>query len=227
MSQNLNTELLEFSTEHGVDLLGVADVKKITGNRNLIPDTIQSTLSRAVVTAVRLSSSILSEIKDKPTKTYFHHYRTVNMALDQLALKLTGFLQVAGYQAFPVPASQLLDWDAQLGLLSHKHAAVEAGLGWIGRNNLLVTPQCGSQVRLVSVLTDASLEYGVPLNEDCGSCRACIPVCPCQAISDDPAEFNHKRCYDQLDHFVRKRVVGQHICGVCVRACSPEQVTKR
>ncbi|MBD3285184.1 hypothetical protein GF338_02495 [candidate division WOR-3 bacterium] len=184
-------------------------------------------LPRAVVAAIRLSEAILAGISDRPTKTYYHHYRTINMGLDQLALKITGFLQRSGFRAFPVPASQIIDWEKQKGIVSHKHVAIQAGLGWIGRNNLLVTPQYGSQVRLVTVLTDAPFDTAVPLNEDCGSCRACLDVCPCSAIKDDPAEFDHRGCYAQIDKFVRAHVVGQHICGVCVRACGPEQVAKR
>ncbi|MBN2380787.1 epoxyqueuosine reductase [candidate division WOR-3 bacterium] len=227
MKQNLWTDLSGFAKSQGADLVGAAEVGKVYRERNLIAEELKNRLKYGIVCGIRLSSAVLSDISDQPTKTYYHHYRTVNMALDQLALKITGFLQERSFSAFPVPASQLIDWENQLGMLSHKHVAVEAGLGWIGRNNLLVTPQYGSQIRLVTVLTDAPFEVGAPLKEDCGSCRACLDVCPCNAIKDDPAAFDHKRCYAQLDKFVRSRVVGQHICGICVRVCSPDQVTRR
>lgn len=225
MSQSLVTELLEFAKAKGADLVGVAELSRIA--RNLISEEVAKQMNYVVVAAIRLSQAILSEITDRPTKTYYHHYRMVNMALDQLALQTSSLLQERGFSAYPIPASQLIDWDNQLGIFSHKHAGVQAGLGWIGRNNLLVTPQYGSQVRLVSVLTDAPLEPGQPLDENCGACRACLSVCPADAIEDDPAAFDHQRCYAQIDQFVRKRIVGQHICGVCVRVCSPEQVKNR
>jgi len=223
MSPNLTAELCEFVKEQGADLVGAADLSELPAERNLV----SGDFSRAVVAAIRLSQAILAEITDRPTKTYYHHYRMVNMALDQLGLLISRFLQSRGFSAYPVPASQLVDWNDQRGAFSHKHAAVQAGLGWIGRNNLLVTPQYGAQIRLVSVLTDAPLEPSYPLNEDCGACRACLDVCPAEAIADDPASFDHHRCYAQLDLFVKQRIIGQHICGVCVRACGPEQVAKR
>ncbi|TET22260.1 MAG: epoxyqueuosine reductase [Candidatus Stahlbacteria bacterium] len=220
MSQNLTAELISFSKDRGADLFGIADLSRISPERNLISEQVKKGMSRVVVAGIRLSEAILAEITDHPTRTYYHHYRMVNMALDQLALSITRFLQERDFAAYPVPASQITDWKSQQGIFSHKHAAVQAGLGWIGRSNLLVTPQFGSQVRLVSVLTDASLEAAKPLHEDCGVCRACLAVCPAEAIKDDPAAFDHHRCYAQLDSFVRKRIVGQHICGICVRACS-------
>ncbi|TKJ39903.1 hypothetical protein CEE36_09985 [candidate division TA06 bacterium B3_TA06] len=227
MSQSLTAELISFSKERGADLFGIADLSRISPERNLVSDALKTRLKYAVVGAIRLSETVLSEITDHPTKSYYHHYRMVNMALDQLALSVTRFLQERDFAAYPVPASQITDWKNQQGIFSHKHAAVQAGLGWIGRSNLLVTPQFGSQVRLVSVLTDAPLEAAKPLHEDCGVCRACLAVCPAEAIKDDPAAFDHHRCYAQLDSFVRKRIVGQHICGICVRACSPEQIRNR
>ncbi|NLI98867.1 epoxyqueuosine reductase [bacterium] len=221
-SNNLTQELIKYVLSQGADLAGAAGTKTISSERNLV----HGDFKYVIVAAIRLSESVLAEITDYPTKTYYHHYRTVNMALDQLALKIVRFLQAGGHKAFPVPASQLVDWEKQRGIFSHKHAAVEAGLGWLGRNNLLVTPDCGSQIRLVSVLTDAELDAGRPLDQDCGECRDCIDACPASAIADDPAFFDHERCYSQLDTFVRKKLAGQHICGICVKACSPSRRKK-
>lgn len=227
MSKNLTTELLSFANGQGADLAGVAELSRISPERILISDQIRKRMKYAVAAAIRLSEAVLAEITDHPTKTYYYHYRMVNLALDQLGLRITRFLQERDFAAYPVPASQLLDWKNQKGIFSHKHAALQAGLGWIGRNNLLVTPEYGSQVRLISVLTDAPLEPSKPIRQDCGACRACLDVCPAQAIADDPAAFDHQRCYAKLDSFVRQHLVGQHICGVCVRTCSPRQVQDR
>ncbi len=215
----MTSDLIAFTIKEGADLVGVADISFLSPERNLVQE---KKYKYSVIAALKLSSAVLEEIADHPTKTYYHHYRMVNMALDQLALKVYRYLEKKGFSAYPVPASQLVDWEKQRGMFSHKHAAVEAGLGWIGRSNLLVTPEFGSQVRLVSVLTDAPLEPGTRLIKDCGTCRACIEVCPASAIAEDPELFDHERCYSQLDTFVRKHVAGQHICGICVKACRPD-----
>jgi epoxyqueuosine reductase QueG len=119
-----------------------------------------------------------------------------------------------------VAASQLVDWQNQRGHLSHKRIAVAAGLGWLGRNNLLVTPQHGAQVRLVTVLTDLDLAPDRPIENGCAECRECVSACPAHAIGDSAAEFKHLDCFATLKEFQSRRYVGQYICGLCVRACS-------
>lgn len=203
----------------GAALLGVADLGLIGSSRGAFTDEDMAPFSRAVVAAVRLSGAVLDQIRDHPTKLYFHHYRMINALLDRIALRITNLIQGDGYQALPIPASQIVDWDTQIAHCSHKHAAEAAGLGWIGRSNLLVTPEYGSQVRLVTVLTDMPLEAGKPIENGCGQCLACIAPCPADAIAERVGDFNHMVCYEQLKEFQRKKYVGQFICGICVRAC--------
>ena len=127
-----------------------------------------------------------------------------------------------GYRAFPVPASQLMDWDRLLGHLSHRELGALAGIGWRGRNNLLVHPEFGSQVRYTSVLTDAPLpDRGLALDAaaGCGDCRACVGVCPAGAIKMDPLTFDLDRCTAQVRRFSRSEKLNTLICGICVRAC--------
>lgn len=71
--------------------------------------------------------------------------------------------------------------------LAEKQLAVEAGLGWIGRQSLLVTPQFGSFILLGELLlTDETDRYDTPFGPPrCGSCRACIDHCPTGAILSD------------------------------------------
>lgn len=119
----------------------------------------------------------------------------------------------------PVPASQVLDWKKHTGHVSHKHVGVLAGLGWIGRNNLLVNPDLGARFRLVTILADIPLDLDRPLDMNCGVCKKCLPACPANAIKETQEEFDHMACYDKLEGFRRAGIVGQHICGVCVKAC--------
>jgi epoxyqueuosine reductase QueG len=118
-----------------------------------------------------------------------------------------------------IPASQIVDWKTQKGHLSHKHVASAAGLGWIGRNNLLVNEKFGSRIRLVTVLTDLPLVISPPSIKDCGSCLNCLSVCPAGAIKVRQEEFDHLRCYEQLRTFAKTLHFSHNICGVCVKAC--------
>ena len=184
---------------------------------------IAGSLDHAIVLGIRLSGEVLATIAGAPNWTYYHHYRTVNFALDQAALFCAGECRRRGYRAFPVPASQVMDWDRLRGHLSHRELAALAGVGWRGRNNLLVHPEFGSQVRYTSILTDAPLpERGLPLDEarGCGDCHSCVGVCPAGAIAADPLAFDLDRCTAQVRRFSQTEKLNVLICGVCVQACA-------
>lgn len=211
-------QLQKLSRELGAELFGIADITEIKKDF-LISQKVLDKFDKAICLGIRLSASILEEISSSPTRLYFHHYRMVNICLDQMALRLYNYIQQKGYSALPVPASQILDWQNQKAHLSHKKIGVLAGLGWIGRNNLLVNNKLGSQFRLVSVLTDIPASTDKPVKENCASCVACIQACPSNAISKDPADFEHIRCFEKLKEFQKQRLVDQYVCGVCVNAC--------
>lgn len=79
--------------------------------------------------------------------------------------------------------------------LAEKQLAVEAGLGWIGRQSLLVTPRFGSFVLLGELVLDAACDrYDEPLaGAGCGSCRRCVEACPTGAVCNDRA-IDARRC---------------------------------
>jgi epoxyqueuosine reductase QueG len=211
--------LKKFCKNLDIDLFGVADIDKIKKDFMLSQNLLEK-FDKAISLGLRLSSSILEEIKDAPTRLYFHHYRTVNSFLEQTAIKVCNYIQKEGFLALPIPASLIVDWTNQKAHLSHKKVGYLAGLGWLGRNNLLVNNNLGSQFRLVSILTNIPLKADKPTRRDCGDCRLCIGVCPVQAIKDNPQDFNHLKCFEKLKEFQKQRLVGQHICGVCVKVCT-------
>lgn len=210
--------LKKFCLQQGADLFGVADISRIKKDFTLSEKMLEK-LDNAVSLGIRLSGSILDGISDSPTKLYFHHYRTVNALLDQLALKVCNKIQKTGYRALPIPASQILDWQNQKAHLSHKKIGYLAGLGWIGRNNLLVNKDSGSQFRLVSILTDMPLRADKPTKQDCQECSLCVTACPVNAIKDNPLDFDHIKCFEKLKDFQKQHLVEQYICGICVKAC--------
>ena len=158
---------------------------------------------------------------------YHHHaYEVVNRELDRIALHLAGALIRKGYRALPIAASLRTDQAGICGPFSHKLAAHLAGIGWIGRNCLLVTPGHGPRVRFVTVLTDAPLApAGVPMENRCGTCMACVESCPVHAFSgrefneEEPREdrFNAALCDRYLTG--RRSGSGVAVCGMCLWAC--------
>ncbi|NMB79809.1 MAG: epoxyqueuosine reductase, partial [Methanomicrobiales archaeon] len=147
--------------------------------------------------------------------------------LDQIALRVANFLQREGYGALPVPASKRTSDEKIAGIFSQKLGAHMAGLGWIGKSCLLVTPDHGPRVRWVNVLTDAPLvPSGSPMEPRCGDCTACVEICPEHAFTgrmfapDEPREarFDAAACdryYKRLEE--ERGVAGA--CGLCLYVC--------
>ena len=214
----LTSVLREFSMGLGFSLFGTADISEIRDSF-LLPEDLRDRVGFAVSLGKRLVTGVLDDILVGPTPLYFHHYRQINYFLDRGALLLASRIQDLGFRAVPIPASQVIDWPKQRAHLSHKKVGEMAGLGWIGRNNLLVTPEFGSRFRLVTVLTDMPLEPGNPSTADCGTCRKCIGVCPANAIKERREDFEHLGCFEMLKEFRKKGLVSQYICGLCVKAC--------
>lgn len=203
----------------GGSLFGTADLSLFKKEEMLLPPGTLDRLPFAISVGYHLSDAILEGIENAPTPHYFHHYQRVNILLDTIGLVISSAIQEKGFQAMPIAASQIVDWKNQRGHLSHKHVARAAGLGWIGRSNLLVNERFGSRIRIVTILTDFPLEANSPMEKDCGSCRACIRVCPAEAIKEKPEDFDHLRCYEQLRVFSKTLHFSHHICGICVKAC--------
>ncbi len=220
MDKNKNyTALKKFCLAQGADLFGVADIQPVKKEFLLAPKLLEK-MDKAVCLAAGLLSAVLEEIELQPTKIYYNHYRTLNDWLDLLALRAASFMQNKGFLALPIPASQIVDWQKQTSHAPHKKIGQLAGLGWIGRNNLLVNKKLGSQFRLVTILTDMPLKIDQPVKDNCAACRICLTVCPAQAIKDDPADFGHLQCFEKLQEFQKRHIAEQFICGVCVKVCA-------
>lgn len=222
--KQLKSDLRLVSQSYLMKAFGLADLQWL---RTRYPEELEGISPRftcGVAMGIRLPQAVLEEIADHPTPLYFHAYRQANYQLDRGAYAVADRLQGLGYQAMAVPASQIIADDPMRALLSHRLVGWAAGLGWWGRNNLLVNPRFGSQVRYVTVLTDAELEPDEPLEADCGACMACVEVCPAGAIQVERDQFDLARCKAKLDEFRKLPYVSQHICGVCLKACSPQAV---
>lgn len=111
---------------------------------------------------------------------------------------------------------------------SFKYAATRAGLGWYGKNDVIITERYGPRGRLSAVLTDAPLEYAQPVVESrCpDDCRKCVDICPCKALKGvkwsagkQRADLiDYHRCNRMRSAFI-PRLGRKSACGLCLAAC--------
>jgi len=210
--------LKKLATDLGVDLFGVAETVKL---EKYIDDEIKveaMKLPYVISIGIRLQRAVLNTLVDHPNQLYKTHYRQTNSVLDRATHELGRYIQGEGFNAIPIAASFILDWQKQNAHLSHRHAALEAGLGFWGKNNLLVHPEYGAGVRLSSLFTDMPLDIDRPIPNDCGECLVCMIACPADAIGEK--DFDFDKCYAQIKEFSKRNNYNLHICGLCVRACA-------
>ncbi|OQX24812.1 MAG: 4Fe-4S ferredoxin [Desulfobacteraceae bacterium IS3] len=212
----------------GADIVGVADAEPLKALRTDPPDLLNP-FTRAISIAVQMPVAVFEMISDKPTPIYASVYQTANRILDEIAFRTAIMLQTDGFFSLPIPASQVLDKKDWYGAISHKAVARMAGLGWQGKNLLLITPRYGSRVRLATILTKAPLNADAPVENRCGKCTSCKDACPAGAIKGvgtqshyenrDEAMFFSK-CAEKLEEdFAKLPEIGTQICGICIKVC--------
>ena len=231
-SMELQENLKALAGKRQVEYFGIADITAALGFIAKQGGQIVSGYHRAVSLGIILPSDVVDLVASRDEKSARALYRqyaydVINDRIDQAVSQTTSIIQAAGYRALPVPSSQILDEERLLGLISNKLAAHMAGLGWIGKSCLLVTPEHGPRVRWGTVLTDAPLEAtGVPMEQRCGTCRICVDACPAKAftgrafVESEPREVRYA-VHSCKAYFKEMEDQGMNppVCGVCLYIC--------
>jgi len=216
----------------GADFFGVADLSPARDAILAQGGPVIAEYPRAISIGIALSHSIVNQLPRRAERavavSYWHHgYDVVNQRLDLVASRLSSALQREGCSALPVPASKRVDDERICAVFSHKLGAHLAGLGWIGKSCLLVTPEMGPRVRWATVLTDASLsETGQRMDQGCGDCVECVEVCPVKAFTGKPfreqepreARYDARKC-DRYFARMREEDAELAVCGLCLYVC--------
>lgn len=227
----LQTILEETAKNLGAFYFGVADLSLASGGPvTPYEKRLISEYPFAISIGVPLSPEVVERIgeqEDIPALLNygFHVYNMISPLIDHITSRLTFIIMREGYRAFPIPATQTLDRENLRGIFSNKMAASLAGLGWIGKSCLLVTPDRGPRVRWGTILTDAPLHPGRPVEVGCGECIVCVEACPADAFTGrnfEPSEPREMRMRARkCDQFLTKRGrnIGTRVCGMCVYIC--------
>lgn len=180
----MKNKIRDYVLSLGVDDVGFASVKDYNSPRTPDIKTIFPEVKSLVVVALREGSHIYSpnpRIAMTGRLDIMEFGRSVNF-------KLARFLeQECGAMAMSVPLSYPLDMSPRkmgvIGDISLRHAAVAAGLGVFGRNNLVLHPKFGSSVLFASVMCDLDLPSDPPISEEiCTECNICVESCPAGAL---------------------------------------------
>ena len=194
----LKEDLEKIAAEKGMDLFGVAPVGRMRnapgGHR---PEDISPEAKSIISMAIKIPYAAVRanhlahtrRIRELLYAYQRYGYTLLNDMLDSAAFTLCKYLEGKGFRATPIPAAAPYNAKELIGLLSNRHAAVAAGLGEFGWNGLLITPEYGPRVRVVTILSEADMEprplYSGPKLCDRAQCSVCIKVCPMNAIPED------------------------------------------
>jgi epoxyqueuosine reductase len=145
-----------------------------------------------------------------PRYTWYDGYAVLRERLDELGRRLGGDYRVL------VDANQHVD----------REAAARSGVGFYGKNTLLITRRHGSWVVLGTLVTTAEVEATAPLDADCGTCRLCVDACPTGAL-DDPGVLDANKClsyWTQAPHPIpeeHRTHLGAQVygCDICQDVC--------
>ena len=188
--ENLTQAIKEKALSLGAHLVGIAPMERMeSAPPELHPRRLLPAANSLISMAYRINRGIqqlhLRGVSPMPFSRFAGLEPKVR--LDEMALDLANFLEDMGYISLPVPANQYYYQEKGVGEISHKHVAMAAGLGRLGRGGFLVTPQYGGAVQLISVLTTAQLQSDAMLKEDpCQGCpQPCVSICPVEAIRRD------------------------------------------
>jgi epoxyqueuosine reductase len=227
----IDDRVRSMADEMGADFSGVADLAPAQEAILAQGGAVIAAFPRAISVGVALFDPIVDQLPRHADRSaamsYRHHcYDVVNQRLDHITSRLGSALQREGFQAFPVPASQTVNDERLYGIFSNKMAAHLAGLGWIGKSCLLVTPEVGPRARWATVLTDAPLNAASEsMGEGCGDCQECVDICPPGAFTGRPfreeepreARFDVHKCSAYV--MDRENEVGARVCGLCLYVC--------
>ena len=142
-------------------------------------------------------------------RAYTELNRLLNDVASQLAERFGGVAESPTVEGWVEQVKHVNDYWPHC--VSHRAFAEAAGVGWRGRNGLVVTPEAGPALRFATVFIPQRLSPESRALPGCGDCRACLEVCPILR----PEEGYRERCRRRLGALGLE----DEVCGICVRVC--------
>jgi len=212
-------EVKRMALELGADLVGIAGAETLNQfppdpKWPQTPERISPYCKSVIVIVHRIPVAVFRAKQNIPVQ---YMDMLVLRRMDRIAHRLAERLEAAGHPSF-VTAAQETDWNykkASYGRLSTRHLGIEAGLGTIGLEVNLLTPEYGPRVYLTGVLTELELEPDTPMTEQVcigESCSRCLYSCPSDAVlhfgidkracASEAQEFGYGTITSFFDRFI-------------------------
>jgi epoxyqueuosine reductase QueG len=232
---DFNKKIISILKSNYVDYIGFADLKQYQKDLIVFGGNIVKGYKSAVSIGIAIPDSIVDYLPQRADVNVSCEYKThgydvLNIRLNQIASLLSSYLNQQGYKTLPIAVADRTNEDNATPTVSHKMIAHIAGLGWIGKNCLLITKKHGPRVRFITVLTNAPLKtVDKPMAQQCNECIECIKTCPVKAITGniymagEPREkrFDFRKCHNYFEKM--KTTKKYAVCGMCLYACPQGQ----
>lgn len=223
----LKEEIQEMATNLGADIFGVAPADAFdnapSGHR---PTDVLPGAKSVLVFGMKMldaQTDVLpvegEHFTASPRQEMFLGHNTfISQNLDRIGYLIARFLEKKSFKAYHQMASTGgTDTRYLIGLLSLKHMAVQAGLGVLGYNSLLITRQFGPRLRLAAIVTNAEIKPETPINKNfCKTCKnPCVSLCPAKALKKPSRGSDY-----ELNKFACSQYVSTRpTCSICLKVC--------
>jgi epoxyqueuosine reductase QueG len=220
-SKMTGNKIKKISQVLGADLCGIAPVDRFNNApEGFKPTDIYSKAKSVIVYARRLPTEILHAESPVP---YTHVNSLMSNEVDRLSLQFSLRLQDIGINSVMIPSDDPYEsWNNEKqhgqAILSMRHAGVFAGLGKLGKNNLLINEKYGNMIQLGAILTDSELAYDQLADyEVCfDGCSLCLKSCPQNALDGNTVlqiECRKLANYKNEKGYILKK------CWTCRKVC--------
>ncbi len=206
--------------KHGADICGIASIDRFNNApRGFNPLDIYSKCKSVLVFAKRLSYESINAESCVP---YTHINSIITSEIDFLTYKISLKLQDKNVDSVIIPSDDPYEyWESNnlygRAILSLRHAGYLAGLGYLGKNTLLINPKYGNMIQLGALLLNIELKSDEIIDKNCpDSCNLCLNNCPVKALNG--ITVNQQNCrplsiYKNEKGYILKK------CNICRKIC--------
>jgi epoxyqueuosine reductase QueG len=147
---------------------------------------------------------------------YSEEYIRLNNALNKTAKKIaTEINGIAIPATVTNRASEICQVEDYYAIaISHRVIAEQSGVGWRGKNELIVNPVLSCAIRMASIITDIPIEKTSPILNSCGDCNACLDVCSFLRVKERLKNYR-----EQCKRYISSLNLHSEVCGKCIKAC--------